>query len=100
MKFRKKPVVIEATQWFKNGDHPLDYSKTHDGFSGGELVTFSAEYRKQMQWKATSCATTERQMLTVKQCANTAETSCTTTAGLTRWKAATLFAQETGSSPE
>jgi len=24
-KFRKKPVVIEATQWFKNGDHPLDH---------------------------------------------------------------------------
>ena len=24
MQFRKKPVVIEATQWFKNGDHPLD----------------------------------------------------------------------------
>ena len=22
--FRKKPVVIEATQWFKNGDHPED----------------------------------------------------------------------------
>jgi hypothetical protein len=22
MKFRKKPVVIEATQWFKSGDHP------------------------------------------------------------------------------
>ncbi|HXJ27030.1 MAG TPA: hypothetical protein VNH17_15070 [Streptosporangiaceae bacterium] len=22
--FRKKPVVIEATQWFKNGDHPDD----------------------------------------------------------------------------
>ncbi len=22
MKFRKKPVVIEATQWFKPGDHP------------------------------------------------------------------------------
>ena len=22
MKFRKKPVVIEATQWFKRGDHP------------------------------------------------------------------------------
>jgi len=22
MKFRKKPVVIEATQWFRNGDHP------------------------------------------------------------------------------
>jgi hypothetical protein len=23
--FRKLPVVIEATQWFKNGDHPLDH---------------------------------------------------------------------------
>jgi len=22
--FRKKPVVIEAVQWFKNGDHPED----------------------------------------------------------------------------
>jgi hypothetical protein len=22
MKFRKKPVVIEATQWWKHGDHP------------------------------------------------------------------------------
>jgi hypothetical protein len=27
MKYRKLPVEIEATQWFKNGDHPLDYSK-------------------------------------------------------------------------
>lgn len=24
MKFRKKPVVIEATQWHTNGDHPED----------------------------------------------------------------------------
>ena len=24
MKFRKKPVVIEATQWLRNGDHPAD----------------------------------------------------------------------------
>jgi len=24
MKYRKLPVVIEATQWFKNGDHPSD----------------------------------------------------------------------------
>ena len=23
-KYRKKPIVIEASQWFKNGDHPLD----------------------------------------------------------------------------
>ena len=24
-KFRKKPVVIEAHRWFKNGDHPDDH---------------------------------------------------------------------------
>jgi len=24
MEYRKKPVVIEATQWWKNGDHPQD----------------------------------------------------------------------------
>ncbi len=24
-KFRKKPVVITADRWFKNGDHPFDY---------------------------------------------------------------------------
>lgn len=24
MKYRKLPVEIEATQWFKNGDHPED----------------------------------------------------------------------------
>jgi len=23
-KYRKRPVVIEATQWFENGDHPQD----------------------------------------------------------------------------
>lgn len=28
MKFRKKPVVIEATQWFANGDHPEDGDET------------------------------------------------------------------------
>jgi hypothetical protein len=22
MKYRKKPVIVEATQWFKMGDHP------------------------------------------------------------------------------
>jgi hypothetical protein len=22
MKYRKKPIVVEATQWFKHGDHP------------------------------------------------------------------------------
>ena len=33
-KFRKKPVTVEATQWFKNGDHPED---GEDRFVGGDL---------------------------------------------------------------
>lgn len=42
MKFRKKPVVIEATQWFKNGDHPLDYSTEEQQRQGweGEVVRY------------------------------------------------------------
>lgn len=30
-KFRKKPVVIDATQWFRNGDHPLDGGGDSEG---------------------------------------------------------------------
>jgi hypothetical protein len=44
MKFRKKPVVIEATQWFKDGDHPA-VEKWNDGeyrirtLEGAHIVT-------------------------------------------------------------
>jgi len=27
VKFKKRPIEVEATQWFKNGDHPLDACK-------------------------------------------------------------------------
>jgi len=38
MKYRKKPVVIEATQWFHNGDHPEDGTETFEkGEFKGEL---------------------------------------------------------------
>lgn len=33
--YRKKPVVIEASQWFKNGDHPLD---------GGEVFPVNSKF--------------------------------------------------------
>jgi hypothetical protein len=26
MKYKKKPIPVDAFQWFKNGDHPLDNS--------------------------------------------------------------------------
>ena len=50
-KFRKKPVVIEATQWFKNGDHPLDYSKNHAGFDAGVMREYPPEERKANGWE-------------------------------------------------
>ena len=32
MKYRKKPVVVEATQWFKHGDHPAVYKGHMSGY--------------------------------------------------------------------
>ena len=46
MKYRKKPVVIEATQWFKMGDHSaVEASLANDQFGwidtleNGHIVT-------------------------------------------------------------
>lgn len=49
--FRKRPVVIAATQWFKNGDHPLDYSEDTQGLENGELRVFTGAYRKSKEWE-------------------------------------------------
>lgn len=38
-KYRKKPVEVEAIQWFKNGDHPAD-DLSGDGYKQGELVRY------------------------------------------------------------
>ena len=37
MKFRKKPVVVEAFRWFKNGDHPEDDRDTFTDSETDEL---------------------------------------------------------------
>lgn len=48
MQYRKKPVVIEAVQWFKHGDHPAVEVPTHPlppgsgwirTLEGGHIVT-------------------------------------------------------------
>lgn len=31
MKYRKKPIVVEATPWHKNGDHPEDDGSETEG---------------------------------------------------------------------
>ena len=51
MKFRKKPVVIEATQWYKNGDHPLDYSKQFTSFENGKVTSIPPSHRKDHNWE-------------------------------------------------
>lgn len=49
-KFRKKPIVIEAIQWFKLGDHPAvtampgpgAYPEGSSTVQGGQVVGFIA----------------------------------------------------------
>ncbi len=37
--YRKKPVVIAAAQWWKNGDHPLDFPEHgRGGITEGSIV--------------------------------------------------------------
>ncbi len=56
MKFCKKPVVIEATQWFKNGDHPSDYDNdlvVVNTVIGGlqTTETITGEQQKNRDWE-------------------------------------------------
>ena len=50
-KYRKKPVVIEATQWFKNGDHPEDYAEPKEGIENGEIRVWSGAEVKANGWE-------------------------------------------------
>lgn len=45
MKFRRKPVVIEAAQWFRNGDHPKDNCPVFQRPTGpgGEMFDYPGE---------------------------------------------------------
>lgn len=48
MKYRKKPALTEATQWFKNGDHPEDQAKE---VKRGSASTLS-EGKVVMHWRS------------------------------------------------
>lgn len=50
-RFVKRPVVVQAVQWFKNGDHPEDYIKPHVGFDNGVWREFPAEERIANDWE-------------------------------------------------
>lgn len=51
MKFKKKPVIVEATQWHKNGDHPQDYAKTIEGLEDGRMRSFSPTFQQRNDWE-------------------------------------------------
>lgn len=46
-KFRKKPVVIEATQWFRNGDHPEDGNGLFPAKIANSDPRYTGEYEGQ-----------------------------------------------------
>lgn len=48
-RYRKKPVEITATQWFKNGDHPADY--TGDIVDPVSADLHTAQYRREQGWE-------------------------------------------------
>jgi hypothetical protein len=50
-KFKSISRIIEATQWFKNGDHPLDYASDIQGSDSGEMRVFTGAHRKKMGWE-------------------------------------------------
>ena len=39
MKYRKRPTLVEATRWWKNGDHPQDESVEQKAEDGSVLLT-------------------------------------------------------------
>ena len=50
-RYRKRPVVVEANQWFKNGDHPCDYADDREGFEDGTLRMWSGAEAKALEWQ-------------------------------------------------
>jgi hypothetical protein len=51
MKFKKKPVIIEATQWFENGDHPFDYVDGTQGYQDGKLCKWTEDFMREHDWE-------------------------------------------------
>lgn len=65
MKYRKKPIVIEAHQWFRNGDHPKDNSETYScdqghygGITEGKIVRYYRHPKVPGTQKCNKCSFT------------------------------------------
>lgn len=51
MKCRKITPIVEAHQWFKNGDHPKDYDQEKVGYENGALHTWTGAEVKALGWE-------------------------------------------------
>lgn len=51
MKEVTQTPAVEASQWFKNGDHPDDYDREKIGYENGELRTWTADEVKALGWE-------------------------------------------------
>jgi hypothetical protein len=47
-RYRKKPVEIEATRWWSNGDHPNDYD---NDIIDIDRSTIPGEYQREHNWE-------------------------------------------------
>jgi hypothetical protein len=47
-RYRKKPVEIEATRWWSNGDHPNDYDNDSIDIDGAVIP---GEYQREHNWE-------------------------------------------------
>ena len=61
MKYKKKPIPVEATQWFKNGDHPEDGCEMFDTGEGpfqgeGKIVRYYRNPEDDGQRKCDRCS--------------------------------------------
>lgn len=51
MKYQLKPLIVDAIQWFKNGDHPLDYANEKVGLENGEIRKWTGAECKANEWE-------------------------------------------------
>lgn len=57
MKFRKRPIVIDATRWMRNGDHPEDFKEDREGGEpipgtrSVKIVMFSGAEQRERGWE-------------------------------------------------
>lgn len=50
-KFRHRPTVVEASQWWKSGDHPNDYTEDRPFMENGQFRMKPGAFFKEHDWE-------------------------------------------------